>query len=325
MSADRPRREFLCLLAGAAALPALGRGASAADYPARPVRLLVPYPAGGAPDIVARLISKWFTERFGQQFIVDNRPGAGGNIATEMVAKAPADGYTLLHAVSTNVVNVTLYEHLNFNFIHDFAPIGMIGTVPFALLVTPGFPAKTLGEFIAYAKANPGKVNMATQGIGTTPHICGELLQMMTGIRFVHVPYRVNLMPDLLAGQVHIYFSPLPQAIAFIKDGRLRTLGVTTATRAQALPDVPAIAEVVPGYEALGWHGLCAPKDPPTEVVATLNGALAAVTADPDTKGRLDDLGVTPMRMTPAQFGTFIADETEKWAKVIKFANIRME
>jgi tripartite-type tricarboxylate transporter receptor subunit TctC len=320
-----PRRHILRLLAGAATLPVLTRGAAASDYPSRPVRLMVPYPAGGAPDIVARLISKWFTERLGQQFIVDNRPGAGGNIATDMVAKAPADGYTLLHAVSTNVVNVTLYEHLNFNFIRDFAPLGMIGTVPFALLIYPGFPAKTLGEFIAYAKANPGKVNMATQGVGTTPHICGELLQMMTGIRFVHVPYRVNLMPDLLAGQVHIYFSPLPQAIGFIRDGRLRALGVTTATRANALPDVPAIAEIVPGYEALGWHGLCAPKDPPGEVVATLNGALAAAVTDPELKARLDDLGVTPMRMTPAEFGKFIVDETDKWAKVIKFANIRME
>jgi tripartite-type tricarboxylate transporter receptor subunit TctC len=320
-----PRREILRLLISAAALPALAPRAAAADYPARPVRLIVPYPAGGAPDIVARLISKWFTERFGQQFIVDNRTGAGGNLGTEMVAKAAPDGYTLLQAVSTNVVNVTLYEHLNFNFVHDFAPIGMIGMVPFALLVYPGFPAKTLDEFIAYAKANPGKVNMATQGIGTTPHICGELLQMMTGVRFVHVPYRVNLMPDLLAGQVHIYFSPLPQAIAFIRDGRLRTLGVTTATRAQALPDVPAIAELVPGYEALGWHGWCAPKDPPREAVDTLNGALAAAIADPELKLRLDDLGVTSMRMTPAEFGKFIVDETGKWAKVIKFANIRMD
>jgi tripartite-type tricarboxylate transporter receptor subunit TctC len=325
LSAQPPRRKFLRLLAGAAALPVLTHGAAAADYPSRPVRLIVPYPAGGAPDIVARLICKWLSERFGEQFIVDNRTGAGGNLGTEMVARAAPDGYTLLHAVSTNVVNVTLYEHLNYNFIRDLAPIGMIATVPFALLIYPGFPAKTLGEFIAYAKANPGKVNMATQGIGTTPHICGELLQMMTGIRFVHVPYRVNLMPDLLAGQVHIYFSPLPQAIAFIKDGRLRTLGVTTTARAHALPDVPAIAEVVPGYEALGWHGLCAPKDPPGEVVTTLNGALAAAVTDPDMKTRLDDLGVTPMRMTPVEFSQFIIDETEKWAKVIKFANIRME
>jgi len=325
LSAERPRRDVLRLLAGAAALAGLGRRASAAGYPSRPVRLIVPYPAGGAPDIVARLISKWLTERFGQQFIVDNRTGAGGNLGTEMVAKAAPDGYTLLHAVSTNVVNVTLYEHLNYNFIRDLAPIGMIATVPFALLIYPGFPAQTLADFIAYAKANPGKVNMATQGIGTTPHICGELLQMMAGIRFVHVPYRVNLMPDLLAGQVHIYFSPLPQAIAFIKDGRLRALGVTTTTRVHALPDVPAIAEVVPGYEALGWHGLCAPKDLPSDVIDTLNGALAAVVADPEMKTRLDDLGVTPMRTTPAEFGRFIVDETEKWAKVVKFANIRME
>ena len=306
-------------------MPVLPRDAAASDYPSRPVRLVVPYPAGGAPDIVARLISKWFTERFGQQFIVDNRTGAGGNLGTEMVAKAAPDGYTLLHAVSTNVVNVTLYERLNYNFIRDFAPIGMIATVPFALLIYPGFPAKTLADFIAYAKANPGKVNMATQGIGTTPHICGELLQMMTGTRFVHVPYRTSLMPDLLGGQVHLYFSPLPQAIAFIKDGRLRTLGVTTTGRAHALPDVPAIAEVVPGYEALGWHGLCAPKDSSGEVVDTLNGALAAAVTDPEMKARLDDLGVAPVQMTPAEFGKFIVDETEKWAKVIKFANIRME
>jgi len=325
LSAKRYRRDVLRLLASAAALPALARRAAAADYPSRPVRLLVPYPPGGAPDIVARLIGQSLSDRLGQQFIIDNRPGAGGNIATEMVAKAPPDGYTLLYAVSTNAVNVTLYERLNFNFVHDFAPIGSVGTVPFALLIYPEFPAKTLGEFIAYAKANPGKVNMATQGIGTTPHVCGELLQMMAGIRFVHVPYRTNLMPDLLAGQVHIYFSPLPQAIAFIRDSRLRALGVTTLKRAEALPEVPAIAEVVSGYEALGWHGLCAPNAPPGMVIDTLNGALAAAVTDPGMKARLDDLGVTPMRMTPAAFGKFIADETEKWAKVIKFANIRME
>jgi tripartite-type tricarboxylate transporter receptor subunit TctC len=325
LSRKRHRREILRFLAGAVALPALARRAFAAGYPARPVRLIVPYPAGGAPDIVARLIGKWFSQRFGEQFIVDNRTGAGGNIGTEMVAKAVPDGYTLLFAVSTNVVNTTLYERLNYNFERDLAPIGMIGTVPFTLLTYPGFPAKTLGEFIAYARANPGKVNMGTQGIGTTPHICGELLQMMTGIRLVHVPYRSNLMPDLMAGQVHIYFSPLPQAIAFIKDGRLRALGVTTLTRADALPDVPAIAESVPGYEALGWHALCAPRDPPNEVVGTLNDGIAAAIADPDLKARLDDLGVTPKRTTPAEFGKFIADETEKWAKVIRFANIRMD
>jgi tripartite-type tricarboxylate transporter receptor subunit TctC len=320
-----PRRDVLRLVAGAAALPALPRVASALAYPSRPVRLLVPYPAGGAPDIVARLIGQWLSDRLGQQFIIDNRPGAGGNIATEMVAKAPPDGYTLLHAVSTNAVNVTLYEHLNYNFLGDFAPIGMVGTLPFALVIYPAFPAKTLGEFIAYAKANPGKVNMASQGIGTTPHVCGELLQMMAGIRFLHVPYRGNLMADLLAGQVHIYFSPMPQAIAFIKDGRLRTLGVTTLNRAAALPDVPAIGEVVPGYEAVGWQGLCAPKGTPNEVIEKLNAALAAAVADPALNARFDDLGVAPLRMTPAEFGKFLANETEKWAKVIRFANIRMD
>jgi tripartite-type tricarboxylate transporter receptor subunit TctC len=320
-----PRRDVLRLIAGAATLSALPWRASAVAYPSRPVRLLVPYPPGGAPDIVARLIGQWLSDRLGQQFIVDNRPGAGGNIATEMVAKAAPDGYTLLYAVSTNAVNVTLYEHLNFNFLHDFAPIGIVGTVPFAMLVYPGFPAKTLSEFIAYAKANPGKVNMASQGIGTTPHVCGELLQMMAGIRFLHVPYRTNLMPDLLAGQVHIYFSPMPQAIAFIKDGRLRALGVTTVKRADALTQVPAIAEAVPGYEAVGWHGLCAPKGTPDGVIEKLNAALAAAVADPAMKLRFDDLGVTPERMTPGAFGKFLADETEKWAKVVRFANIRME
>jgi tripartite-type tricarboxylate transporter receptor subunit TctC len=321
----RPRRDVLRLIAGASTLPALPRRASALAYPSRPVRLLVPYPAGGAPDIVARLIGQWLSDRLGQQFIIDNRPGAGGNIATEMVAKAAPDGYTLLHAVSTNAVNVTLYEHLNYNFLRDFAPIGGVGTLPFALVIYPAFPAKTLGEFIAYAKANPGKVNMASQGIGTTPHVCGELLQMMAGIRFLHVPYRGNLMADLLAGQVHIYFSPMPQAIAFIKDGRLRTLGVTTSNRSDAVPDVPAIAEVVPGYEAVGWHGLCAPKGTASEVIEKLNAALADAVADPALKLRFDDLGVAPMRMTPAEFSKFLADETEKWAKVVRFANIRME
>jgi tripartite-type tricarboxylate transporter receptor subunit TctC len=320
-----PRRAVLHLAAGAVAVGMLPRGAPAAGYPSRPVRLLVPYPAGGAPDIVARLIGQWLSDRLGQQFIIDNRPGAGGNIATEMVAKAAPDGYTLLHTVSTNAVNVTLYERLNYNFLRDFAPVGGIGTLPFALLIYPGFPAQTLSEFIAYAKANPGKVNMASQGIGTTPHVCGELLQMMAGIRFLHVPYRGNLMADLLAGQVHIYFSPMPQAIAFIKDGRLRTLGVTTAKRSDALPEVPAIAEVVPGYEAVGWQGLCAPRGTPGEVIERLNGALAAAVADPAIKARFDDLGVAPMRTTPAEFGKFLVDETEKWAKVVRFANIRME
>ena len=320
-----PRRAILRLVAAAAALPVVARRASALGYPSRPVRLIVPYPAGGAPDIVARLVAKSLSERFGQQFIVDNRAGAGGNIGTEMVAKAAPDGHTLLLAVSTNAVNVTLYERLNFNFLHDFAPIGMIGTLPFALLIYPAFPARTLDEFIAYAKANPGTVNMGSQGVGTTPHVCGELLQMMAGIRFLHVPYRGNLMSDLLAGQVHVYFSPMPQAIAFIKDGRLRTLGVTTPARTAALADVPAIGEFVPGYEAVGWQGLCAPKGTPDEIVGRLTAELGAIAADGALKLRFDDLGVTPVQMAPAAFGKFIADETDKWAKVIRFANLRMD
>jgi tripartite-type tricarboxylate transporter receptor subunit TctC len=318
-----PRRRFLHLVAGAAALPAVSRFAWAQSYPTRPVRLIVGYPPGGAPDILARLIGQWLSERLGQQFIVDNRPGAGSNIGTEIVAKAPPDGYTLLNAVSTNAVNATLYDHLNFNFLRDFAPIGIIGTLPFAMVVYPSFPAKTIAEFIAYAKANPGKINMASQGIGTTPHVCGEMLKMMAGIDLVHVPYRGNLMPDLLAGQVHLYFSAMPQAIAFIKDGRLRALGVTTVTRSDALPEVPAIGEFVPGYEGVGWGGLCSPKGTPTEVVDKLNAEIGAGVADPNMKARLNDLGVAPMRMTPAEFGKFIADETEKWAKVIRFANIK--
>jgi tripartite-type tricarboxylate transporter receptor subunit TctC len=320
-----PRREVFRLIAGAAALPALARGAAALDYPTRPVRVIVCYPPGGAPDIVTRLVAQWLSASLGQQFVVDNRAGAGGNIGTEIVAKAPADGYTLLNAVSTNAVNATLYARLNFNFLRDFAPIGFVGTLPFVMLVTPSFPAQTLGEFIAYAKANPGKVNMATQGIGTTPHVCGELLQMMTGIHLFHVPYRGNLMADLLAGQVHTYFSPMPQAIAFVKDGRLRALGVTGAARSDALPDVPAIAEVVPGYEAVGWHGLCAPIGTPSEIIGTLNAELAAAVTDADLKLRLNDLGVHPIRMTPAEYGKFLAAETEKWAKVVRFANLRVE
>jgi tripartite-type tricarboxylate transporter receptor subunit TctC len=320
-----PRRDVLRFIAAAGALAAVPRGARALDYPTRPVRVIVGYPPGGAPDIVARLTAQWLSKRLGQQFIVDNRAGAGGNIGTEIVAKAAPDGYTLLNAVSTNAVNATLYAKLNFNFLRDFAPIGIIGTLPFAMVVNPSFPAQTLDEFIDHAKANPGKINMASQGIGTTPHVCGELLQMMAGIKLFHVPYRGNLMADLLAGQVHLYFSPMPQAIAFIKDGRLRALGVTGPTRADALPDVPAIGELVPGYEAVGWNSLCAPAGTPDAIVVRLNAELNAAAADSQTKQRFNDLGVHPMRMTPAEFGRFLAEETEKWAKVVRFANLRLE
>jgi tripartite-type tricarboxylate transporter receptor subunit TctC len=320
-----PRRQFLQLTAGAATLPVMSSIAGAEAYPTRPVHIVAGYPAGGAPDIMARLIGEWLSERLGQQFIVDDRPGAASNIGTETVAKAPPDGYTLLMAVSTNAVNASFYTKLNFNFIRDFAAVGSIGGTPFVMVFNPSFPAKTFPEFIAYAKANPGKINMASQGIGTTPHVCGELLMMMTGIDLVHVPYRVNLMPDLLAGQVQFYFSPMAQAIEYVKDGRLRPLAVTTSTRAEMLPDVPTIGEFVPGYEASGWYGICAPKGTPTAIIDKLNAEITAAVANSEFKSRLLALGVEPRARTPAEFAKFIANETEKWAGVIKFAGINAE
>jgi tripartite-type tricarboxylate transporter receptor subunit TctC len=319
-----PRRKFLQLAAGAAALSA-PRSARALDYPTRPVHIIVAYPAGGAPDIVSRLIGEWLSRQLGQQFVIDNRPGAGSNIGTEFAAKAPPDGYTLFMAVSTNAVNATLYTHLNFNFVRDFVPVAGIGGTPFVLAANPSFPPKTFPEFIAYAKANPGKINMASQGIGTTPHVCGVLLMMMTGIKLTHVPYRENLMPDLLAGQVQFYFSPMAQAIEYVKDGRLRALGVTTATRSPLLPDVPAIGEFVPGYEASGWYGICAPTGTPAPIVDKLSTAILAGVDDADMKARFLALGVELKPRTAAEFGKFIADETAKWAKVIKFADIHVE
>jgi tripartite-type tricarboxylate transporter receptor subunit TctC len=319
------RRRFLRLAVSAASLPALPRIASALDYPTRPVHIIVPYPAGGAPDIMGRLTAEWLSERLGQQFIVDNRPGAASNIGTEVAARAPADGYTLLVAVSTNAVNASIYTKLNFNFIRDFAPVAGIGGTPFVMAFTPSFPAKTFPEFIAYAKEYPGKVNMASQGVGTTPHVCGELLKMMTGIDFVHIPYRGNLMPDLLAGQVHFYFSPMAQAIEYVKDGRLRALGVTTVRRAALLPDVPAIGEFVPGYAASGWYGIVAPTGTPADIIDRLSGQILAGVTDPKLKARLLTLGVELMPRPPAEFGKFISGETEKWAKVVKFANIKPE
>jgi tripartite-type tricarboxylate transporter receptor subunit TctC len=318
-----PRRKFLHVATAAAAFPSLTGIASASDYPTRPVHIVVSFPPGGAPDIIARLIGQWLSERLDQQFFVDNRPGAAGNIGTEIVARAPPDGYTLLIAVSTTAVNAALYANLNFNFIRDIAPVASIGGTPFVMAFNPSFPAKTIPEFIAYAKTNPGKVNMASQGIGTTPHVCGELFKMITGVDFIHVPYRTNLMPDLLAGQVHFYFSPMPQAIEYVKDGRLRALGVTTATRADALPDVPAIGEFVPGYAVVGWFGICVPMGTPTVVVDKLNAEISDGVADPALKARLISLGVEPMVRTPAEFRKFVADEIEKWAKVIQFAGIK--
>jgi tripartite-type tricarboxylate transporter receptor subunit TctC len=320
-----PRRRVLQFAAGAAALPALPRVAAALDYPTRPVHIVVGFPAGGSPDIGARLIGHQLSERLGQQFIIDNRPGAGSNIGTETVVRASPDGYTLLLAVSTNAVNATLYTNLNFNFIRDIAPVASTWAGPFVMVVNPSFPAKTFPEFIAYAKANPRKINMASQGIGSTPHVCGELLMMMTGIDLVHVPYRGSLMPDLLAGQVQLYFSPMSLAIEYVRDGRLPALAVTTAKRADALPDVPTVGEFVPGYEASGWQGIGAPRNTPTEIVDRLNMTINAALADPVVKARIADLGVVPFASSPAEFGKFIAKETEKWAKVIRAANIKLE
>ena len=317
------RRRCLHLAIGAATLPVLRRRAWALDYPTRPVRLIVGFPAGSSSDLTARLIAEWLSERLGQQFLVDNRPGAAGNIGTEIVAKAPPDGYTLLIAVSTTAVNAALYTNLNFNFSRDIAPVASIGGTPFVMAFNPSFPAKTIPEFIAYAKANPGKVNMASQGIGTTPHVCGELFKMMTGVDFVHVPYRTSLLPDLLAGQVHFYFSPMPQAIEYVTDGRLRALGVTTATRAAALPNVPAIGEFVPGYVAVGWFGICVPMGTPTVVIDKLNADISDGVADPALKARLTALGVEPLVSTPAEFRKFVGDEIQKWTKVITFAGIK--
>jgi tripartite-type tricarboxylate transporter receptor subunit TctC len=318
-----PRRKFLHLAAGAAALPALSRIALAETYPSRPVRIVVGYPAGLAPDIVARLVAQPLSERLGQQFVIENRPGAGTNIATEAVVRAPPDGYTLLQVTSTNAVNETLYKNLSFNFIRDIAPVASIGGLPFVMVVKPAVPAKTVPEFIAYAKANLDQINMASPGIGTASHIFGELFNMMTGVNLVHVPYRNSFMPDLLAGQVQVAFTTILTSIAYIRDGKLRALAVTTATRSNVLPDIPVMAEFVPGYEASAWQGVGVPKNTPAEIIEKLNKEINAVVADPDIKTRLVGLGVEPMSMTPAKFGKFMVGETEKWAKVIRAANIK--
>jgi tripartite-type tricarboxylate transporter receptor subunit TctC len=319
------RRHFLHLAAGSAVVSTMWRTASALDYPTRPVHIVVGYAAGLAPDIIARLVGQWLSERLGQQFVIDNRSGAASNIATEIAAKSPPDGYTLLIVVSTNAINATLYTNLNFNFGQDLIPVASIGPAPFVMVVNPAFSAKTIPEFIADAKANPGKINMASAGVGTGPHVAGELFKMMTGIDFVHVPYRSNYLPDLLAGQVQFAFTPTPAAVAFLRDGRLRALGVTTATRSEVLPDVPAIGEFVPGYVAAGWYGICAPAGTPTAIIDKLNAAITAGDGDPEMKSHLAGLGVQPRPMTSEEFGKFIADETEKWGKVIKFAGIKAD
>jgi len=320
-----PRRTFLHLAAGAAALPATSRFAWAQAYPTRPVRIIVPFPAGQATDTIARIMGQSLLERLGKPFIIENRTGAGGNIATESVVRATPDGYTLLLVVLSNAMNATLYKNLNFNFIRDIAPVASIGSSPYVMVINPSVPAKTVPEFIAYAKANPSKINMASSGSGSPSHVFGERFQMMTGINLVHVPYRGTYVPDLLSGQVQVVFGSIPTSIQYIRGGKLRALAVTTATRSDVLPDIPTLAEFVPGYEANQWYGVGAPKDTPAEVIDKLNNEINAVAADPLIKARLADLGVDPMSMTSAEFGKLVADETEKWGNIIRALNIKAE
>ena len=322
-----PRREFLHLFATAIALPAAARLAWAETYPARPVHIIVGFAAGGPNDISARLIAQWLSERLGQQFIVENRPGAGGNVATELVVRAPADGYTLLLVPAPAAINATLYDNLNFNFIRDVAPVAGILRVPEVMVVNPAVPANTVPEFIAYAKANPGKINMASAGNGTVPHVAGELFKFMTGVDLVRVGYRGGgpALVDLMGGQVQVMFEPTLSTIGYIRAGKLRALAVTSATRSAALPDVPTVGEYVPGYKATAWFGIGAPRNTPPDIVAKLNGEINAGLADAKIKERLADMGGEPMPMSSAEFAQFIADETQKWGKVVRAAGIKAE
>ena len=320
-----PRRQFLHLAAGAGTLPVVSRIARAETYPSRPVHLIVGFPAGGLTDILARLLSPWLSERLAQQFIVEDQPGAGTNLATERVVRALPDGYTLLMATSTNAINATLYDNLKFNFIRDTAPVASIALTPLAMVVHPSFPAKTVSDFITYAKANPGKINMATAGIGSSLHLAGELFMTMTGVQLVPVHYRTIYVPDMLAGQVQMVFSPIPTTIEQVRADKLRALAVTSATRSQALPNVPTIGEFVPGYEANVWNGVVGPKNTPAEIIEKLHKEIDAALADPKIMARFADVGSVPTSMTSADFGKFIAEDTEKWGKVIRAANIKAE
>ena len=322
-----PRRKILHLTVGAVALLALACPASAQAYPTKPARLIVQVAAGSAPDIIARLIGEWLSERLGQPVVIDNRPGASGNIATEAAVRAPADGHTLLFAMSANTINAALYDNLRFSFVRDAAPVALIGRIPLVMEMNPSVPAKTLTEFIAHARANPGKINMASSGNATPLHIAGELFKMMAGVNLVHVPYRGEPMarPDLLSGQVQVIFGVLPSSLPYIRSGQMRALAVTTEQRLRVLPDVPAMNELLPGYEASGWYGITAPKATPPEIVAKLNREINAGIADAKTKERLADLGCLVFAGSPADFGEFIAGETEKWAKVIRTAGIKVE
>jgi tripartite-type tricarboxylate transporter receptor subunit TctC len=316
------RRQLLNLALGAAVVPFFSRSVWAQSWPARSVRIIVGYPAGITPDIVARLVGERLASLLNQPFVVENRPGAGTSIAAEDVVKAPVDGYTLLLAAAANTINTTLYPNLNFNFIRDIAPAASLGGVIFLMAVNPSVPAKTVPEFIAYAKANPGKINMASRGIGSLTHVFGELFKMMAGVDLVHVPYRGDYTADLLGGRVQVAFFAIADATSYINDGKMRALAVTSGRRFAKLPDVPAMDEFLPGYEASGWLGIGAPANTPPEIVAEINNATNVVLADPDMKKRLLAMGVEPTPMTAAAFGKFVAAETTKWATVVKFAGI---
>ena len=320
------RRNFLRLAGAAALAPAFSRIAGAQDYPTRPVRLIVGFPPGGGTDVAARLVGQWLSVRLGQPVVIENRPGAGSNIATEAVVHAAADGHTLLLVSTAHAINATLYERLNYNFLHDIAPVAGFMRVPNVMEINPSLSVKSVPEFIAYARANPGTINMASGGNGTSQHLSGELFKMMTGLDIVHVPYRgaAPALTDLIGGQVQAMFGDMPSSIEFIKTGKLRALAVTTVTRSQVLPDLPSVSDFVPGYESSAWYGVGAPKNTPVEIVERLSKEINAALADPKMKARLNSLGGTVLDVSPSEFGTLIADETQKWAKVVKFSGAKV-
>jgi tripartite-type tricarboxylate transporter receptor subunit TctC len=322
-----PRRRFLHLAAGAAALPTFSHSASALDYPTRPVHLLVGFGAGGTPDIIARLIGQWLSERLGQQFVIENRPGGGTNLATEAVVRAAPDGYTLLNVTTSNAINATLYEALKYDFTRDIMPVASMIHVPIVMVVTPSVPARTISEFIAYAKANPGKLNVASTGTGNLSHLSGELFKMMTGINMIHVPYRGSppAQVDLVSGQVQVMFDTLPALIELIRSDKVRALAVGTATRVEMLPELPTLSEVVPGYEARGVGGIGAPRGTPAEIIDKLNREINLGLVDPNIKTRFADLGFTPLGGSPGDYENLIVEEVEKWGKVVRLLNIRPE
>ena len=322
-----PRRRFLQLAAGAAVLPAVPRSARAQTYPARPVRIIVGYPPGDSPDTVARIMGQWMSDRLGQPFVIENKPGAATNIAVQAAVDAAADGYTLLWVTTANTSNVTFYDSLHFDFLRDVAPVAALVRVPLVMVVNPTVPATTVAEFIAYAKSNPGKINMASAGVGGTIHLAGELFKATTGVDMLHVPYRGSppAISDLITGRVQVMFDAVPSSLPHIRSGALRALGVTTLTRSDVLPDVPTVADTVAGYEASAWIGATTRRGAQPEIIATLNREINAGLADPGVTARLADLGMTPVPATPAAFGSFLAAETEKWGKVIKFAGIKVE